>query len=666
MSLRQYLVMVSIAIVLLMGSAAAVLIQQVESFGRAQSERQLLQTTQALSQMVDAEMGAYESVLKALRASGGVQRRDWAAFDRQARQLMSGPDAWIVVGDRSGRQIVNTRLPQGTQLPRGPMPPAVWAQLDRGETHICDLTAGLIERQILCVDVPIMAQGRAEYLLSIIFRPQAVGALVNRQRLQQRAFATILDSRSRVVWRNVDPERFIGAPGTQDMRNALRTASDGVIESHSLEGVPTVAAFSRSSRTGWTFIVGIPRSAMRGGSPTILAGGTIAVFTFLMIGALIGLIAARRIDGAVGKLASIPSLPSGGGPISFKGSGIKDIDVVGQALVEARVALQKSEERYRRVFEQTSDLLVTADLNQIITDCNPAAAEAVGVSREEAIGRPISDFISPTDFERTSSKLMQKMQRGGTTRYDVRVRSRSGEWLDWEINSGLITDSAGQPVGLHVVGRDITERRRAEELQRLLVNELNHRVKNTLAIVQSLAHQSFKNVESPDEARQAFEARLNALAAAHNLLTRETWERATLEQTLREAVTATAGPRAGQVSLEGPEVTLAPQTAVSVAMAAHELATNAIKYGALSRDEGRIDIKWSIDPAKSGPRLRLDWREQGGPKVDEPARRGFGSRLIERGLAAELGGTVKLEFLEDGLHCVVDAPLPSEGEANIE
>src|SRR5687768_12250511 len=122
MSLRQYLVMVSIAIVLLMGSAAAVLIQQVESFGRAQSERQLLQTTQALSQMVDAELGAYESVLRALRASDSLQRRDWAAFDRQARQVMAGPNTWIVVADRSGRQLVNTLLPTGAPLPTGPLP----------------------------------------------------------------------------------------------------------------------------------------------------------------------------------------------------------------------------------------------------------------------------------------------------------------------------------------------------------------------------------------------------------------------------------------------------------------------------------------------------------------------------------------------------------------
>jgi two-component sensor histidine kinase len=284
------------------------------------------------------------------------------------------------------------------------------------------------------------------------------------------------------------------------------------------------------------------------------------------------------------------------------------------------------------------------------------------VPREEAIGRAISEFISPADFDRTTRKLREKIEHGGSTRYDVQVRSSSGEWLYWEINSGLIQDPAGNPVGLHVVGRDVTERRRFEDHQTLLVNELNHRVKNTLAIVQSLAQQSFKSVASPQEARRSFDARLTALAAAHNLLTRQSWENASLKETLSAAVSATAGAKAAQVVLNGPEVTLPPQTAVSVAMAAHELCTNAVKYGALSNDGGSVAVDWKIVHAESGARLHLEWLEQGGPPVAAPGRRGFGSRLIERGLAAELRGTVRLEFAASGVRCILEAPLPAPGE----
>jgi two-component sensor histidine kinase len=259
--------------------------------------------------------------------------------------------------------------------------------------------------------------------------------------------------------------------------------------------------------------------------------------------------------------------------------------------------------------------------------------------------------------------LQEKIRGGGSTRYDVRVRSSSGEWLYWEINSGLIQDSAGSPVGLHVVGRDITERRRFEEHQSLLVNELNHRVKNTLAIVQSLAQQSFKAMVSPEEARRAFDARLTALAAAHNLLTTQSWEKAFLQDVLLAAISATAGEKVRQVHLQGPSVILAPQTAVSVAMAAHELCTNAIKYGALSTEAGRVTVRWSIHRQGGAPHLNFEWLEEGGPPVAMPDRRGFGSRLIERGLASELRGKVQMKFLPTGLRCTLDAPLPPSGSS---
>ncbi|WP_164876171.1 PAS domain-containing sensor histidine kinase [Falsirhodobacter deserti] len=205
---------------------------------------------------------------------------------------------------------------------------------------------------------------------------------------------------------------------------------------------------------------------------------------------------------------------------------------------------------------------------------------------------------------------------------------------------------------------EIKQRRRAEEQQQLLINELNHRVKNTLAIVQSLAQQSFRGEVSSDSALVTFRARLSALAAAHNLLTRRHWEKAHLSEILSSSVRATAGAASAQVTFEGPEVVVQPQTAVSLAMAVHELSTNAIKYGALSSDAGTITVTWKVSKDSDRPRLRLDWKEKGGPAVIGPTRKGFGTRMIERGLAAELQGKVVLEFPSDGLHCVIDAPLP--------
>jgi PAS domain S-box-containing protein len=322
------------------------------------------------------------------------------------------------------------------------------------------------------------------------------------------------------------------------------------------------------------------------------------------------------------------------------------------ALYRSTAALELSEASYRRIFEQTSDLIITADLGQVITDCNPSAAEAVGLAREEAIGRGINEFISPEDFERSTSMLRLKLDQGGTTRYDVRVRDAHGKTLFWEVNSGLTHDESGKPVGLHVVARDITERRRSEEHQQLLINELNHRVKNVLAVVQSIADQTMRAGSVDASVRYALSGRLVALAEAHDVVTREKWTSAPM----REIITAALAPFCAdnRCTIEGPDQALRPKTAVSLALAIHELATNASKYGALSSENGRVIVTWT---ATDG-RLELEWREEGGPTVVAPGKLGFGSRMIERGLASELGGEVELQFLPEGVRCIVKAPLP--------
>ena len=200
-------------------------------------------------------------------------------------------------------------------------------------------------------------------------------------------------------------------------------------------------------------------------------------------------------------------------------------------------------------------------------------------------------------------------------------------------------------------GHDVTENVEARERQDLLINELNHRVKNTLAIVQSLAAQSFRQVEGGEDARQTFEARLNALAAAHALLTQRSWEDTSLSDTLVSAIAAATGSDRSRVSLDGPDVPLSPQTAVSLSMIVHELATNAIKYGALSLAGGRVAIDWTVEDDE----LRLHWAEAGGPPVTPPAHAGFGTRLIKRGLSVDGRGSVDLKFAPTGVECDIVA-----------
>ncbi|HEY8576701.1 MAG TPA: HWE histidine kinase domain-containing protein [Devosia sp.] len=219
------------------------------------------------------------------------------------------------------------------------------------------------------------------------------------------------------------------------------------------------------------------------------------------------------------------------------------------------------------------------------------------------------------------------------------------------------------PAEFHQVGHAIDElldeleqrqaaQQEAEQHRDLLARELDHRIKNLLATVQAVARQSFRNANLPRDALDAFYGRLSVMADAHKLLTAQKSESASVEAVVRTAVTPFYGVEQQRFSLAGPEVELHAKAALSLAMALHELCTNASKYGALTSEGGRVDIGWALT---EGHKLILTWRESGGPAVTPPSEKGFGSRMIERALAADLGATVSFDFAPTGLTCTIIA-----------
>lgn len=241
----------------------------------------------------------------------------------------------------------------------------------------------------------------------------------------------------------------------------------------------------------------------------------------------------------------------------------------------------------------------------------------------------------------------------GVYEVEYRVRQRDGSWR-WLSAWGLVEfDGAGEnrrPVAITGASRDLTERKEAEELQRLMVNELNHRVKNSLATVQSIAMQTLRGAVDAEAARHLLDQRICSLARAHDLLTARNWSGAALREVIGRAVEP-FGP--AKFVVDGPEVEVSPRYALTLSLALHELATNAAKYGALGAPLGKVEIAWRLADGQ----LALDWRESGGPPVLPPLRRGFGSRLLERGLASELGGRTRLTFAPAGVACEIVAPL---------
>ena len=329
--------------------------------------------------------------------------------------------------------------------------------------------------------------------------------------------------------------------------------------------------------------------------------------------------------------------------------------------VQARnLDLAAQSQRLQRMFEQAPGFVAVVEgPDHVFTMANAAYRKLVG--QRDVVGKSVAEAL-PEVVEQGFVELLDTVRTSHTPYFGqserVFLKKESSDEFEWRY-----LDFVYQPIfdgenviGTFIQGHDVTDGVHAFESQSLLINELNHRVKNTLAIVQGLAAQSFRRVAGAGDAMRAFDARINALAAAHSLLTERSWESAEIADIVTRSVEATAGPDAARIALDGPDVRLEPQTAVSLAMIIHELSTNAIKYGALSVPDGTVRVGWTARPgANDGVALVFDWKELGGPAVAPPEREGFGSRLIRLGLSSELASSVDLAFEPDGLHCRIEA-----------
>lgn len=278
-------------------------------------------------------------------------------------------------------------------------------------------------------------------------------------------------------------------------------------------------------------------------------------------------------------------------------------------------------------------------------------------------GEPVSleslmPLTHPADVQQAREAIGRALDPVVRADYAIefRVVGRDDHVERWlSVKGKVFFDEDNKPRRFLGAAVNITERKRAELHLRLLVNELNHRVKNSLATIQAIAAQSFNGQHSMAEAQEAFSNRIVALAQAHDLLTRENWEGAEMHDVACRVAALHGGD--ARFELNGEAIRLSPKTALSLSMALHELATNAVKYGALSVPDGRIQIAWGLAPEPGAPRLDMTWTERGGPCVTLPERRGFGSRLIERGLAAELSGAAVIDFRPEGVVCRIRALL---------
>lgn len=291
---------------------------------------------------------------------------------------------------------------------------------------------------------------------------------------------------------------------------------------------------------------------------------------------------------------------------------------------------------------------------------NDSFLKLTGYDRDEVLGQSFNFILASGADEKAVRDVEDAFADTSLDSCEIQYRRKDGSECWGSLFVSPVWDEHGAVVQHFVSLVDTTRYKLAERHAGLLIDELNHRVKNTLATVQSIVNQAVRSSKDPQVVREAIESRVAALSRSHELLQRENWHGAGLNDLVHEALApfrATAGLTERFV-IEGENIRLSPKATLALGIAFTELATNAVKYGAFSNDAGTVSIKWAINERPTGRRLCLHWREEGGPPVATPKRKGFGSRVIEQGLAHELGGTIKLDYPPEGIVCTIDVPVP--------
>nr|WP_173931178.1 PAS domain S-box protein [Chelativorans sp. Marseille-P2723] len=314
------------------------------------------------------------------------------------------------------------------------------------------------------------------------------------------------------------------------------------------------------------------------------------------------------------------------------------------------------------IVSSSSDAIISKTPDGIIRSWNEAARQIFGWEANEIVGQHVTTII-PRELHHQEAEILGRLHKGERiAHFETERITKDGRRIDISLTVSPIYDSSGRIVGASKVARDISERKRAERLQRLLISELNHRVKNTLATVQSIASQTVYLTGSPAEFAESFSGRIQALALAHDLLTRNSWQGTEVLPLVRGQLLLNDGED-DRITFSGPSLALDPQPALHLALVLHELGTNARKYGSLSVPEGKLSVTWSVrdgDPQM----LDVEWREAGGPAVEKPKRRGFGTTLIAKSLAAH-GGEATIHYQPEGVRCNISLPISRHAKVDL-
>jgi PAS domain S-box-containing protein len=605
-----------------------------------------------LSASVDEEIVGEIERLQALAASPSLRQGDFAEFQRQAEaSLRLRQSGNIVLIDRNMRQRVNTAVPFGKPLPNAAIPTAAERAIETGKPQVTGLFMAPVIRQLLIgISVPVEIDGERRYVLSRSPDQSALARVVAASKLPTGWQAAVSDTTHHIIARSDQPNALVGQELSPSQWHGA--GSDSVFEFVDAEGRPSQEAYARSELTGWETAVWAPEALLA--KPVRALWWTIGTLALLAIAltAASALWLGQIIARSVGIAAQAALASDTGAPLLPSQTPVTEVNAMMTELREITDLLRESEATFRAMFEVSSVGKIEVEPNSgRFLRVNAAMCRFVGYSEAELLARTVFDITHPEDRHR-ASELLRCMVTGELAVFDMEKRyiRKDGNVVWARVTANIIRDAWGQPLRDTAVVQDMTERKQREEQVQLLMREVNHRAKNLLSVVDAIAHQTA--AKSPEDFVERFSERIQALSANQDLLVRSEWGGVDIEDLACAQLAHFADLFGSRIVVGGPKLRLKPASAQAIGLALHELATNAAKYGALSKATGQVEIGWGTD----GDIFTMSWSEHDGPPVSAPQKRGFGTIVIKAMAERSVGGTVDLDYAPSGVMWLLTCP----------
>jgi PAS domain S-box-containing protein len=615
----------------------------------------LLYTARTVASAVDAHISKFISLAQSLANSPSLLHDDLGAFKEEAlRAFPQTGDAWLLVANLEGRQLFNSAMAPGQSLPQR-NPGAIAAQrqaLAQRTVVVADriVFGPLTQSWVATIEVPVFKEGMPYRVLAVAMKMQGFQRLLSEHQMPQGWLAGLIDAEGRFLARVPRPETYIGQLASEGWRRIKDQV--GVFESRSLEGTLVVNSNTHPSLAPrWAISIAVPQSDLKAAAWSTVRWTALLGAILSCLSLALAVLMARRIEAPVTALREDAARIVAGSAPSFR-AGLPEIQALVDALQSAATDRKRGEEASQRlaaIVRSSFDAIISKMLDGTITSWNAGAEKMFGYTANEMIGQSIRRLI-PQDRQMEEDNILSKVAANQRVEPFETVRLRKdGSLIPVSVTISPVTDVQGRVTGASKVARDISEQKRREGQVQLLLSELNHRSKNVLAVVQSIAHRTA--VSNPSDFIERFSQRLGALAVNQDLLAKNEWHGIDLEELLHAQLAPFA--QESRVRTAGPAIRLSTSAAQAIGMAVHELATNASKYGAWSTDSGAVEVSWQND----ADALTLRWIEIGGPPVKPPSTRGFGSMVTSMIVEQAVHGKVEISYASTGVTWVLTGPL---------